>query len=1498
MFTKRHKTAKRRLRKGATRKLKHRRRTPSLEVLEDRRLLIINGSEDLASWTYFTKAVGKVHSSSGLCTGTLISPVHVLTAAHCVFDNGEYSVPRPKDSFTFITDDPTVSPYQSNDVFWHPGYGPCPSESYWPGHLCNDLAIIQLSSPVDGIRIGLPNRRPLTESELPLAVGYGDTGDGFSVPHSSGIKRWGFVPVDNILPGDNYYQSFFELDESSVCWGDSGGPHFILDENNQDFVIAGVTSYGRDEFTINGYCTYGDNVYTNQVDEQLEWIDQVVRVPTFDYLPPVGMLEDATGHTLSITGVASFLQNPSQVAISATTFNPELFPNPVVTYSSPNPTGSLEITPRENRHGTGTFLLKIADGGFDSDLSTPADNYTYDQYVTVTVSPVNDVPTLDPIPDLSLPISASAKTIDLYGMSSGDFEPQNVQVEVTSANPELIPTPETGPPSSEDASLSLVIQPVASLAGTSTISVCVEDAGLDNDFETQQDNESIVRTFIIDVGNASPTVDEISNVTLLEDAAFYEISLSGITDGDGGVQQLRVTASHNHTELLSDVTVSHNPGETTGKLVIEPRTNQHGETQVLVLVEDGGLDNDLGTSHDNKSFLRTFTVVVAPVNDAPFFNPYPQIGTNITAEFPPNVNFPNMMKFGYDIAADASASRIIVGAPHSYDVLGSVHVVNTKNANSSSEFRLNGDETYHLGSSVSISEDGNTMAFAGEWHGLRVYRRNNDDPQQQWREVSNGIPNREGVERGVYSHDLSSDGNQLIFTGLDPTIFPEGPTARVFRLADDEWQAIGDPLDLDFVTPQTSYILPCAMAPAADYVVIHDPAGGKAYVFDYDFENHEWIRNDTPFAVPAFNGRRGNIDISADGNRVVIATDHADLDTPGGAVVYERSTMDGTWAQLGNPILGSRTLDRFGRVVALGGNGRLLAIGAHLAAPQNIRSGAVYLYELNDGEWELLNVLTDDIELSLFGRDVALSNDGKRLVVASRGYEQSLNTTGFIQIYDISPSIEIGEDVEHRINLTGLQAGGGEQQPFVLTAHSANVELLPDPMIEHDENSSYASLLLQPTPNQNGTTEIVVTIEDAGLDGDLSTTSDNSTYARTFNIEVTPVNDAPTMDYLSQVVANSNAGAQTVEIQGITDGDEGAQAIRVTATSENIDLISNPNVSYTSSDDTGSLTFEIQPDQTGVGSIAVTIEDGGDDNDLTTPEDNAKTTQSFAVVSGVSSFFSDGQNLQIAVHGSPEILAYESSENGITLTLTEGSWEGIESSGIAGGGTPTLQVSSPALFQRFYIQGASGQTVIFAPSSQYHFGDTFLNGSSLIRPVHASVGFGGAVNFNWPQPWTNILNPSDVNNDGTVTTLDCLVTINSLASQAYINQTTGSLVTPASLPEWPNLYVDTSGDGKSTVFDALLILNELARNNNDNGEGELTDVAIQNWSRDSTPISTISQRTEQLTESPSNASAIIISTPAVDHYVRTARDIDAECQSIGSDSLKTIDESILSLLSE
>ena len=164
--------------------------------------------------------------------------------------------------------------------------------------------------------------------------------------------------------------------------------------------------------------------------------------------------------------------------------------------------------------------------------------------------------------------------------------------------------------------------------------------------------------------------------------------------------------------------------------------------------------------------------------------------------------------------------------------------------------------------------------------------------------------------------------------------------------------------------------------------------------------------------------------------------------------------------------------------------------------------------------------------------------------------------------------------------------------------------------------------------------------------------------------------------------------------------------------------------------------------------------------------------------------------------------------------------------------------------------------------------------------------------------WKNFVSPYDITNDGKTSVLDALTIINELARGSFVDLDTNQLRSPSELSEWPGIYYDTNGDDRATVLDALLVINELARTSNDNGEGELTDVPIQNWNRDLTPISTISHPTEKLTESPSNPSAINTSTPVVDHYISNAWDIDAECQSIGSDSLKTIDESILSLLSE
>ena len=73
----------------------------------------------------------------------------------------------------------------------------------------------------------------------------------------------------------------------------------------------------------------------------------------------------------------------------------------------------------------------------------------------------------------------------------------------------------------------------------------------------------------------------------------------------------------------------------------------------------------------------------------------------------------------------------------------------------------------------------------------------------------------------------------------------------------------------------------------------------------------------------------------------------------------------------------------------------------------------------------------------------------------------------------------------------------------------------------------------------------------------------------TITIAVTPVNHAPTLDPIPDPAAvPEDAGAQAIDLAGITAGSGDAQALTVTATSSNPGLIPNPTVTYTSPDAT------------------------------------------------------------------------------------------------------------------------------------------------------------------------------------------------------------------------------------------------------------------------------------------------------------------------------------------
>ncbi len=190
---------------------------------------------------------------------------------------------------------------------------------------------------------------------------------------------------------------------------------------------------------------------------------------------------------------------------------------------------------------------------------------------------------------------------------------------------------------------------------------------------------------------------------------------------------------------------------------------------------------------------------------------------------------------------------------------------------------------------------------------------------------------------------------------------------------------------------------------------------------------------------------------------------------------------------------------------------------------------------------------------------------------------------------DAISSLTINEDAgTQTVNLTGITSGASnESQTLVVTATSDNTGLIPNPGVNYSSPGAAGSLSFAPAPNANGSANISVSVSDGS----------NTTATRSFTVTVTPVNDPPTVNSLSNLTINEDAGTQTVGLSGISSGASNeSQTLVVTATSDNTGLIPNPSVSYTSPNTTGSLGFAPVSNANGAATITVTVNDGASPN--------------------------------------------------------------------------------------------------------------------------------------------------------------------------------------------------------------------------------------------------------------------------------------------------------------
>jgi len=168
-----------------------------------------------------------------------------------------------------------------------------------------------------------------------------------------------------------------------------------------------------------------------------------------------------------------------------------------------------------------------------------------------------------------------------------------------------------------------------------------------------------------------------------------------------------------------------------------------------------------------------------------------------------------------------------------------------------------------------------------------------------------------------------------------------------------------------------------------------------------------------------------------------------------------------------------------------------------------------------------------------------------------------------------------------------------ENQTLVVTATSSNTGLIPNPTVNYTNGFTTGKLTFTPATNGNGTATITVAVNDGGTSNNIVT--------RTFTVTVNAVNQAPTLNAISNLAITKNAGMQMVNLSGITSGAANEnQVLTVTAVSSSTGLIPNPTVNYTSPNTTGSLTFTPGVNKTGTATVTVTVKDGGTSNNIVT----------------------------------------------------------------------------------------------------------------------------------------------------------------------------------------------------------------------------------------------------------------------------------------------------------
>lgn len=871
------------------------------------------------------------------------------------------------------------------------------------------------------------------------------------------------------------------------------------------------------------------------------------------------------------------------LVLSATSTNTVLVPPSNYFFDGIDFNRTLTILPAPNQFGTNLITVTVSDGVFNSTKS-----------FVLRVTPVNDAPTLDRIPNVSA-LANSQVTVPLTGISPGAAN-ETTTVNITAAhnnNAVLTNLAINYTPGSSTGTLSVNV--LSNATGSATITVTAIDGG-----------PATLRTFQIVVRPATnqvPVVTGLTNIVIAEDTSTGPISFT-VTDPDGSAGQVTLSAFSANTNVVPANGISFAGTGSSRTMTITPVTNQFGTSLVTV------------TATDSSSGLSTtnFLVTVQSVNDLPVISGIPNqtIYEDLaSAPIPIAVRDVETPAGVLVLTASSSNQGVIRNTNILFGGSGSNRVMVLKG---------NDGQTGSATITVTLADQNGGSVFTN----FNVTLALTNDPPiiSEFTNITVDVSTATGpIPFVVWDEETAPSSLSVSAIALDTVLVPPGSitltgtssnrTLNIQPAADrtgastinvsvsDGNSSVTRSFVLRVIKPETN--APPTLDPLQDVFVDEDSTPVTVNLS----------------GISAGFGEAGQIVAIAarSGNRDAVPDPTVSYANPSATGTLTLAPVPGTNGVTTITVTANDGKTNFSRVFNVTVRARpALSLIPDIITDEDVASPAIS-FSVSDAETPASNLvftvtssnptvlppanvsiggLETNRTLTVIGAPNEFGHSVVTLTVTdSDGLSRSnsfvviINPVNDPPTLDMISSIAMSEDQGSlTTNITGITAGAAnEAQLLMLDVTSSNPAVVPVPAVSYASPQSTASLTFTPRPNAYGSANITVTVNDGQ--------SSNQFVSRTFQVTVNAVDDLPTLNPIPDLVREYDAGPESVLLTGITSGGANEnQTVTVTAASSNPVLVSNLNVSYTHPNSVGTLTLQHNFGVSGTATITVTVSDG------------------------------------------------------------------------------------------------------------------------------------------------------------------------------------------------------------------------------------------------------------------------------------------------------------------